>query len=581
MSTTELHRPNQRPFASSPALIAITLLVAAVIINPFREMCALDDSWAYARMVQHLLATGHYHLDAWSAANMPVQIYLAAALSKIFGYSLSLLRCSTLLLFVVALVGFHRLARELGHSATIASILTLAIAASPLVLMLAFTFMSDVQFLGWLMLALVLYFRGIRDRSAVRIFLGSLAAACAIGTRQFGAAIVVGLLLAWLWPSQDRPPVRLLFLGITAPFLATIAQIYAGLAAPNVTQTLMITEMREFFLLPIRTCVAELIWRCAAIFQYLGMSLLPLTVLVFKMPRTLWSKPVFRIPFWFLCVLACAAILLGLSIASPMSARPEARHQGLATPLELYWLLPTHFSVVPGVMWFLDIGGIAGGALLIALTFQKIQGATPRTRLHPEKIFLAGTAIGLFLMYLQFHQLNDTYLIALIPFALLLFGDSFKNVALSRSVINTCALVSVIFILATTILMRGDYARQQTIWNSADALAQTGVEPLNVGVPYWAEYHGLFDAWVAAGTPGYTLKDRHVYLHPPQDPYNIWRQSQWDHVPYRIMVSVDLVPPQGWKVIASRSYRSVNLSRRFVLTLMRDPSLQQQSGSMK
>ena len=65
--------------------VAVCLLLAVVIINPFREMLSLDDGWAYVRSVEHLLRTGQYRLDAWAAANMPVQIYLAAGLSKIFG----------------------------------------------------------------------------------------------------------------------------------------------------------------------------------------------------------------------------------------------------------------------------------------------------------------------------------------------------------------------------------------------------------------------------------------------------------------------------------------------------------------
>jgi 4-amino-4-deoxy-L-arabinose transferase-like glycosyltransferase len=183
-----------------PALIAVALFLAAIIINPFREMCTWDDSFAYARMVQHLLSTGHYQLDAWAAASMPVQIYLAAGLAKIFGYSLSLLRCTTICLFVVAIASFYRLLRDLGHGESLAAILTLAIPATPLVLMLAFTFMSDVQFLGWLLLALFLYARGIHKRSITYMLLGSLAAACAIGTRQFGIAILFGLAATWSGP---------------------------------------------------------------------------------------------------------------------------------------------------------------------------------------------------------------------------------------------------------------------------------------------------------------------------------------------------------------------------------------------
>jgi 4-amino-4-deoxy-L-arabinose transferase-like glycosyltransferase len=210
-----------------------------IVINPFREMLSEDDGWAYARTVQRLLATGHYQLDSWSAANMPVQIYLAAGLAKLGGYSLSLLRCTTLALLVVGLGSFYALLRELGYTRSAASVVTLAIPASPLVLMLAFTFMSDVQFLGWLLLSLWLYVRGMRHQSAGTMLLGSLAAGCAIGTRQFGIAIIGGLIVSWLLSRREsRRPTRLMLAGLLIPLVAAGAQFYIGLKVPNFTQTL-------------------------------------------------------------------------------------------------------------------------------------------------------------------------------------------------------------------------------------------------------------------------------------------------------------------------------------------------------
>jgi hypothetical protein len=87
-----------------------------IVINPFREMVSDDDGWAYARSVQHLVTTGKYQLDPWSAANMPVQIYLAAGLSKLAGYSLRLLRFTTLALLVVGLGSLYALLREISST---------------------------------------------------------------------------------------------------------------------------------------------------------------------------------------------------------------------------------------------------------------------------------------------------------------------------------------------------------------------------------------------------------------------------------------------------------------------------------
>ena len=184
--------------------------VAIAIVDPLREFLSQDDGWAYARMVEHLLKTGEYRLDAWSAANMPVQIYVAAGLAKVFGYSLALLRIATLLLLVAGLAAFVALLRELDVEPPAAAVFALGLLASPLVAMLAFTFMSDVQFMAWLLIATWLYVRGVRRESDATVLLASLAAGCAIGTRQFGVAVIGGLLLAGLLarlPSGGRPGV--------------------------------------------------------------------------------------------------------------------------------------------------------------------------------------------------------------------------------------------------------------------------------------------------------------------------------------------------------------------------------------
>jgi 4-amino-4-deoxy-L-arabinose transferase-like glycosyltransferase len=156
-----------------PLLLMIVVFAAIIlIVNPIREMLTVDDGWAYARTVEHLLQTGEYGLDAWGKANMPAQIYLAAGLARIFGYSLSL-RISTLLFFLLGALAFCQLLHESGSDRTAAAALTLPLMCSPFVLLLGFTFMTDVQFLGWLLIACWLYARGLRGGNAWMLFLGA------------------------------------------------------------------------------------------------------------------------------------------------------------------------------------------------------------------------------------------------------------------------------------------------------------------------------------------------------------------------------------------------------------------------
>src|SRR5262245_61557781 len=79
-------------------LLLSCFLLTIAVVNPLRETGTWSDDFAYARMVRHLLETGEYRLDHWASANMPVQIYWAAGLSRILGYSFITLRISTLIL---------------------------------------------------------------------------------------------------------------------------------------------------------------------------------------------------------------------------------------------------------------------------------------------------------------------------------------------------------------------------------------------------------------------------------------------------------------------------------------------------
>ena len=198
-------------------MIAAGFVLALLLVDPLRDFMTQDDGWAYARSVQNLLATGRYQLDAWAAANMPVQVYIAAGVAKLAGYSATLLRLQTLALLAAGLAGFYALLRELGLRPFAVAVLCVALLACPLVLMLGFTFMSDVQFMSWMVLALWLYVRGLGRNSDRTVFVGSIMAAAAIGTRQFGMAMIAAWVVVWCLASRPRPSPRRMLAAVAIP----------------------------------------------------------------------------------------------------------------------------------------------------------------------------------------------------------------------------------------------------------------------------------------------------------------------------------------------------------------------------
>jgi hypothetical protein len=134
---------------------------------------------------------------------------------------------------LAGLLSFYLLLQRGGAGEVEAGLLSSTLLASPLVLYLSFTFMTDVQFLSWILIALLFYSRGIEEDRVAFMALGSGAAAAAIGTRQFGIALVAGLLLTWLTGRERRQKALLYLVGLILPSAAGAGQVALGSSSPR------------------------------------------------------------------------------------------------------------------------------------------------------------------------------------------------------------------------------------------------------------------------------------------------------------------------------------------------------------
>jgi len=585
MVTAAIPSASREAARRGPALlIAAALLCAVVIVDPVREFMSQDDGWAYARSVEHLLRTGEYRLDAWSAANLPVQIYLAAGLAEVFGYSLSLLRFSTLLLLVAGLVALFGLLRRGSLPAWPAAVLTLGFLASPLVLMLSFTFMSDIQFTAWLLIALWLYSRGFPSASDRHLLLGSAAAACAIGTRQFGMALIAGVVVAWVVSRPARrPPLRSLVLALTLPLAVSAWQLRAGLASPNFTQAVRLHEQAYFLTLAPAVMAHEIGWRLSTVLQYLGLSLLPVLPLLAWLcltrasgrdgraaattPVASWSARSPRVTA-LLALLTLAGLLLFSLKNSTIATRENGGHV-----LPLWWMLPTAFWSRTWLMRGFAASGVVGAFFLLVLLW-RWQGTRPRVRdLSWQALLTAATGLVLVALHLSYVQLNDTYLVGMLPFALLAVGGALATRPPGTRVLAVTVAWSFAMLLALSAWMRGDYNRLQAQWASADRLAASGTPPRCIGATrHWSEYHGAFDDWLAAKHPDFDHQRGARSPAPPgpmHDPFYAWMQARsWDAT-YQLTSGFGEPVDPGWKVVADVPYRSATFRLRSIQVLQR------------
>src|ERR1700728_575648 len=115
-------------------LCAFAVLLCELIARPFASMSVCDDG-PYILMAQHLATTGHIVYNGGATAIIGWQLYLGAAFIKLFGFSFTAVRCSTVLVAMAIAFLLQRIMVRSGITERNSTLGTLALVLSPLYLM--------------------------------------------------------------------------------------------------------------------------------------------------------------------------------------------------------------------------------------------------------------------------------------------------------------------------------------------------------------------------------------------------------------------------------------------------------------
>jgi hypothetical protein len=227
----KLKRLWQYAIHQSIALPLVALLVViTLLISPIGEF-PLNDDWIYTKTVQHLLQTGHYKAHPYLNATLIVQTYWGALFCKLFGFSFTTLRCSTLVLSGVNAWGIARCGLALGLSRSWSLLCGIIMMTNPILLGLSYSFMTDVPYLTFSTLSGLCFLRAFRQLSAGLVFWGSLLGAAAFFVRQFGVLVpaAFAITLGILTFRQHLYPRAIAWLALAIPWVAAMLA-YFGLA---------------------------------------------------------------------------------------------------------------------------------------------------------------------------------------------------------------------------------------------------------------------------------------------------------------------------------------------------------------
>jgi hypothetical protein len=219
-----------RRHAVRNGIICACVTAAAVLVSwPFAEMGFVDD-WSYVKTAFVFARTSHIVYNGWATAMLGWTIPWAALFIKLFGFSFTAVRLSTLPLAMASVYLLHASLVRFGITARNAMAGALTLGLSPLFLPLAASYMTDIAGLFCILLCLYLCQRALaarNDRAAILWLICASVTNIAGGTvRQIAWLGALVMVPSTAWLLRNRAGVkRVAFLLWTGSVLSVLACI--------------------------------------------------------------------------------------------------------------------------------------------------------------------------------------------------------------------------------------------------------------------------------------------------------------------------------------------------------------------
>lgn len=394
------------------------------LVNPIGEF-PLNDDWGYAKVVQHLIETGEYRPGTWPVMTLFTQVWWGAAFAKVFGFSFTILRISTLVLAILGSYWVYRACLNLHEDRFWARVALVTLALNPLYFHLSFTFMTDVPYTVGVLGAILLYRRAMDTEGVGYWVLAILATAAATLIRQPAILLAPAFGLALIihqpkWRSVLLAVGGILFTyGILLGYVYFLGQQGETPGAPDSLGPLFRRLRFPLF--------GELLLkRGGMILFYLSVFLLPLLVLNTAADR--WQLRSRR-------EILAAVLAIGITLLFAVQSWHEIPAGNI---IEFLGLGPTpllgrdsrQFSVaaIPDFFWsLLKSGGYLALFLLFRTLFLRLSGKTFQRHWDKRQYWTLGLvffslAFGLFLLLER--SFFDRYLLVLLPVLIFIAAPS-------------------------------------------------------------------------------------------------------------------------------------------------------------
>jgi len=466
------------------ALVVIYLFLGMFLFS--YENYPIDDDWSYIKAAETFHTTGEMKFTPWTAMSLVFQVWWGTSFTKLFGYSIEILRVSTLTISLLGLIFIYLLFRELGYNWQTGFLSVLLILFNPFSFPLNFTFFTDQFYISLIFIAVYFYYKAFKDNRDSYAFIASLIASASILVRQNGILLPLSVLIYLVLRERSFRGIAIrAVVSIAMPIITLVAFTYwfNMIHGPTSEYTRQAGEIVGNITKP-HLFLIKMIWRPILILEFVGFCLLPLS---FSFLPGL--KELFQRKHYFLLLLFCTAGTVFFLLFE---------HIGLYPSVDL-WLNGFRFAHISeygyrdamNLLFFfyrsVDFLSVASVVYLIYLVIKYWQVVTSKFSFASPSFLIIFIGIFQFLFLLLTLYKFSRYYLTLIPFFVMVVLAITRQVRINRVVFILLLACYSLFSLAVT---QDVMSWNQVKWQSAQKLLDKGVSPRKISAGFaWDAWH--------------------------------------------------------------------------------------------
>jgi hypothetical protein len=410
-----------------PALLTLLLFLAAeVLINPLGNF-PLNDDWTYAKEILNFNNSGKIKFSDWHSTINLVPFFCGILLTKIFGFSFTLLRFFNIFLMICSVLAFDRIQKCFKISGQKRLLGCLLFLFNPLTLSLCNTFMPDMAVLFFSLLSFLFVIRYMISENKLFYILFVIASITASFCRQTAVIIPLVFSISWIiyYPKSIQNTVKaILPFILNLLLLATFQRIAIAENILGSMYNYQFYNIISALFHPSIEGLKHFLYYFTTSTLSLGIFILPLTASAFRSffkwfrsANIIYSALFTSYFFMLISRIALTGnffpfagnILYHIGIGPVIMSGFDSQASIMLSPFwKITWLL-------------ISLAGGLSFCVFAKIVFTRLKSVLPLYSINSFALTMLVLLVIFYLFPICLNYANDRYLLFLLPFCILIF----------------------------------------------------------------------------------------------------------------------------------------------------------------